>query len=46
MSERTSLDEVNSRTLETEKVYCPSDGVVMIQYDRRHKPKINVFYGG
>jgi hypothetical protein len=35
----------NSRTIEEEKVYCPKDGVVMVRYDRRHKPKISVFTG-
>jgi len=35
----------NSKTVETEKVYCPKDGVVMISYDKQHRPKIKCFVG-
>jgi hypothetical protein len=45
MSGKIKIDELNSRTVEVEKIYCPEGGLVMIQYDRRHKPKINTFAG-
>jgi len=46
MSGKITNDEMNSKTNEIEKIYCPSDGVVVVQYDKRHRPKINVFCGG
>jgi len=36
----------NSRTIETEKVYCPKEGVIFVTYDRRHRPVIKAFTGG
>jgi len=41
------MDELtNNKTVETEKVYCPKNGVIFVTYDRRHKPKIKAFMGG
>ena len=45
MSKEIKSDELNSKTVETEKIYCPGNGVVMVSYDKRHRPKINVFGG-
>lgn len=46
MSGKLKSDELNSKTVETEKIYCPEDGVVMVMYDKRHRPKISLFAGG
>jgi hypothetical protein len=46
MSGKIRAEELNSKTVETEKIYCPGDGVVMVTYDKRHRPKINMFVGG
>lgn len=46
MSVNIRAEELNSRTVETEKIYCPYGGVIMVMYDKRHKPKINVYNRG
>ncbi len=43
--EKNKIDEINSKTVEVEKIYCPSDGVVFIKYDKRYRPVISVFGG-
>lgn len=47
MSKEIKADELNSKTVEIEKIVCPCclTGVAMVSYDKRHRPKINVFGG-
>lgn len=41
------MDELtNTKTVETEKIFCPKNGVIMVTYDKRHRPKIKAFMGG
>lgn len=45
MSSRIRPDELRSKADETEKIYCHYGGVVMLTYNKNHKPKISVYEG-